>query len=359
MTKQRVGQCIYCGAVSPFSKEHYLPRCLGTFRGSDSLDDRICENCNGELSGLERDFCRTGTQGFFRKTDGIRGRKHHRSWDPFWDTVNGDPVIEAYDKATGVRYEPSGEGDGSVKLMRQLLIHHQDKRPESICISDEMAIDMDLLKDKLRELNIAKSKSIDIIGCSEDEMNAIEQVLDQLLKAGLPKDYETASVNSGSRDVRVVGIMTNEYIRAVAKIGFHYFLKQFPEFNGSEPEFDKIRAFIKRGQKTKGKSDTEMFVKRRKPISISQARGAMPDWFGHMLGAGIMGDRVVAWAQFFVNPRGYTHAYEISVGRNPSPLFYEETREHTFAYFEDGKQQGYDGEMKAAHRLKLWLPGLQ
>ena len=36
--------------------------------------------------------------------------------------------------------------------------------------------------------------------------------------------------------------LTNRYFRAVAKIGFHYFLTQFPAFDGSAPCFSEIDA---------------------------------------------------------------------------------------------------------------------
>jgi hypothetical protein len=37
------------------------------------------------------------------------------------------------------------------------------------------------------------------------------------------------------------------YIRALAKLGFHYFLKFSNLYRGSEPEFGPIRAFIRNG----------------------------------------------------------------------------------------------------------------
>jgi len=36
--------------------------------------------------------------------------------------------------------------------------------------------------------------------------------------------------------------VTDRYYRAIAKIGFHYFLTQFPAFDGSAPCFSEIDA---------------------------------------------------------------------------------------------------------------------
>jgi hypothetical protein len=40
---------------------------------------------------------------------------------------------------------------------------------------------------------------------------------------------------------------TSKYFRALAKIGFHYFLKYMGGFHGSEPAFSDIRNFITNG----------------------------------------------------------------------------------------------------------------
>ncbi len=38
--------------------------------------------------------------------------------------------------------------------------------------------------------------------------------------------------------------ITDRYFRALAKMGFHYFLTQFPEFTGHEEAFAALRHFI-------------------------------------------------------------------------------------------------------------------
>ncbi len=41
--------------------------------------------------------------------------------------------------------------------------------------------------------------------------------------------------------------LTERYFRAVAKIGFHYFLSQFPQYTGQEMKFADIRRYILKG----------------------------------------------------------------------------------------------------------------
>jgi hypothetical protein len=42
--------------------------------------------------------------------------------------------------------------------------------------------------------------------------------------------------------------MKEQYLRAVAKIAFHYTLKMFPALSGREREFDRIRRYIWSGE---------------------------------------------------------------------------------------------------------------
>jgi len=41
--------------------------------------------------------------------------------------------------------------------------------------------------------------------------------------------------------------VNDRYFRAIAKIGFHYFLTKFPRFRGDEACFTEIRNFIMNG----------------------------------------------------------------------------------------------------------------
>src|SRR5689334_16868560 len=66
------GKCIYCGDEKELSREHYLPECLGRFENYETLDDRICTECNHKLGQLvDEQFCRGGQVGYFRTFLGI------------------------------------------------------------------------------------------------------------------------------------------------------------------------------------------------------------------------------------------------------------------------------------------------
>lgn len=81
MTKRQkiIGKCIYCGEEKEMSAEHYLPECLGRFENFESLDDRVCRDCNNNCEReLEDQLCRAGELGFVRYALGIQGKKIKR-----------------------------------------------------------------------------------------------------------------------------------------------------------------------------------------------------------------------------------------------------------------------------------------
>lgn len=90
-SSELVVRCIYCREEKPASVEHYLPECLGRFENFESLDDRICRDCNNEIGRqLEDQFCRAGEVGLMRHRPGIAGKKTHKvKVDPFSEEVPG------------------------------------------------------------------------------------------------------------------------------------------------------------------------------------------------------------------------------------------------------------------------------
>ena len=66
--------CVYCGS-SNFSVEHHVLRCLGNFRGNQTIVDRICGGWNNNFKLLDEQLCRSSEVAFFREHLGIQGRK--------------------------------------------------------------------------------------------------------------------------------------------------------------------------------------------------------------------------------------------------------------------------------------------
>src|SRR5687768_14690285 len=102
--------CIYCPNEAD-SKEHWIPRGLGTFKGYTPLLDRLCDSCNSRLGHqLDEELMRTGYIGFQRAALGIEGR-HEQSVSPYrYRVMRADPPTVMKMPALGREHEVLAEG---------------------------------------------------------------------------------------------------------------------------------------------------------------------------------------------------------------------------------------------------------
>ena len=364
---RKIGRCIYCGRIKQFSREDYLPRAFGTFRGYEKLNDRICNDCNNCFSNLELEFLRTGIVGALRRLYGIEGRKHHEQHDPFWERLGIIPPVEFYESPLGTRLEPSGRKDGSVQRMRQIVIHDPQGQVRQVPISDRAMSDKEILRNllstELRKFNFANGPLVEFHG-DQKEWQEIAAIIDELRLFHYEGITWTEPTHSDQiADVGVLALVTEKHMRAVAKIVFHYFLKHFPKYRGCEPQFEEIRKFIKTGENISSGGDIDKFVKlTHSPLAMSQRLlEGMPGWRGHILVAGFDYLSFRGWVQFFIIPkvRFIAPTYEVFLGQNPSPIHYKDMSAHRFVYFSSGKQDGCDGYMDETFPVNnIWLPGI-
>ncbi len=141
--------------------------------------------------------------------------------------------------------------------------------------------------------------------------------------------------------LRVIVQVTDKHFRAIAKIGFHYTLKQFPDLAGNEPEFRLLREFIRCGGNESG------FVTQRKDqFVVNFLRGERPKYWMHILSAERTADRIISLCQFFAGPHCLPPSYEVSIGRDPARIARpRESRAHHFVYLGEESPEGYDGVM--------------
>jgi hypothetical protein len=137
--------------------------------------------------------------------------------------------------------------------------------------------------------------------------------------------------------------VTDRYFRAVAKIGFHYFLTKFPRFRGDEPCFSDIRDFVMKGCPL---DEIGRFVTESREQFVYQLRGGdrLSAW-GHIIAveSDYMGFR--AKVQLFVGPESLSRVYTVRLGNNPSPIHYSEAYGDFFAYHPVEERGEFDGEV--------------
>jgi len=149
--------------------------------------------------------------------------------------------------------------------------------------------------------------------------------------------------------------VTDHYFRALAKIGFHYFLAvSQPRFKGTETAFEPIRSFIRDG---KGRPE-DFVVQNDKPILHDLDRGYSISRLGHLLTARIGMRWIKARVQFFIGPEYLPPIFDIRLGRNPSKIIYPERFGHFYYYFSEEDKSSYDGEVAPIRIVrKSLIPG--
>jgi len=291
--------CIYCPEPAN-SLEHPLPAAFGEFADAPYLDDRVCKACNNTRLGvLDEQFARCGPEGFLRRHYGVRGRLHHEAVNPFYRGSAGGQRLEfkAYDEQIGTEVLIECEG-GVYRQVRQLIFveksgtaHHLPIRegttPEQLRAAYPQVAAEDLAEVRLL--------------CDDDERPWVEA----LISAASPKARfgwtETPGTTVYDGAVGTV-VMTNRYFRAVAKIGFHYFLTQFPEYCGHESAFSDIREFILDEASTVDRANT-FIGKRQLPLLVNMLdpRARPAGWRGHVLAAEVKDGTCLAHVQMFVS----------------------------------------------------------
>jgi hypothetical protein len=336
-TEVATRDCIYAGPHTVMSPEHYLPEGLGRFQGLkeeglegfEQLENRVCRACNNEIGRkTEEQFLRAGPIAFFRWVLGVRG-KDGPPPSPFYRGASGAPPILAYGRAPEFPFDLLWEvraGTTDCFPLRQVVVEHPLAGIHPIPILDSMKIDTARILDEVREMGLVNARPIHTFA-SPEEMPWVSKVV-AALGATVGSDGVTTKFEPRQIDIIVKVQVTSAFFRAVAKIGFHYALKVFPDLRGTEREFDSIKNFIWSG------GDFNHFVRQRqKPVFANFRVGERPVSWAHILLAERRYEAVTAYAQFFVGPQSMPVTYEIRLGRNPSRIVAPpEQAAHIFLY---------------------------
>ena len=243
--KKRTDNCIYGHSNVELSGEHYLPKCLGDFHGFEMLNDRVCVSCNNLFGQLEEQFCRSGPEALFKYLSGVQGYKHHKKANPFRRGSAGADRMRLEGKFPGedfdVLWEPK-KGAGTLDYMTQIILR-TDEGVVHIPIPDDMT-DPEQLRVKFEEHGIKRAKEARILA-PESQIARIEALLSGFTYEGSVAWQQ--SPEKGAVQGLVTINVTDKYFRALAKIGFHYFLKHTSRFRGDEDAFAGIRNFIMNG----------------------------------------------------------------------------------------------------------------
>jgi hypothetical protein len=341
-SKGIIAECVYCSQTKEMSDEHYLPECLGRFKNFECLNDRICPDCNNLIgSELEEQFCRGGEIGFMRYALGITGKKHHKKVNPFRRGSGGMPPYNMTAKMLGADQEALFElipgGTNNAQYIPHIKITSTKDEDYYIRIPDDMT-DAAELKKRYDALKIEKIKCVSIVVPTSERPR-----VDKLMSA-LPPTTQGEWANLPMEE-GPVNLVTNyevdaRFFRAVAKIAFHYLLKTF-HYRGNEEMFADIRDFI-----LNGVGHFTKFVACDKESQILEPlkRGYVPTLDCHFLTLESIEGKILSRLQFFAGPdTAVPHVYTVTLATPATTVIFQTG--HSFCYYKDRPQNGFDGEM--------------
>jgi hypothetical protein len=326
-----------------------LPAALGEFIDAPTLKDRICGQCNSKRLGLlDEQYVRCGPEGFLRKKFGIEGRDHHQKVNPFYRGSAGGQRIEflAWDDQLQctVNVELLG-GDRARQLCELILTEKSGRTPtRHIALKPEMTAD-ELLK---------IVAGLELKGELESRITfdpATEQWAPELIRKAWPGSSMSEGVLGATSFKGGVAKfqVTNRFYRAIAKIGFHYFLTQFPKYTGHEAIFSDVRNFIIDDSKELIPARVNQFIGVRPHplvLPLSDPRVKPNGWVGHLICAEVREGACLAHYEPFISSQGRLRARTIFLGRDDIAGDYADyaIEAHLHRYFEQGKQGRFSGE---------------
>ena len=333
------------------SEEHYLPAALGKFRGYEPLRDRVCRDCNKRIGNVvETEFLRTGAIVFFRWLLGVSGRDGPPR-SPFYRWEARIPPILMTGRAPGLEYDLLFEverGTENVYPLRQVVFEHPLLAvPRAVPIHDRMRENPEHLMELLRDWGLNRGQPIRAFATEEE----IPWVSDLLQRLGYAIPANWAVTQFPPQKIALVAEVTVSpaHFRAVAKIGFHYALKMFPDLTGLESEFVPIKDFIWAG------GNVAQFVQQRADQFVRNFKRMRPTKWMHILAVERTYNIILAHAQFFAGPGILPPPYIIRIGRNPAKIVSRRVvHAHQFVILDPAARAG---EMVNAEPAELiWAP---
>jgi hypothetical protein len=337
-----MAKCLYCAAAGE-TEEHVIPAAFGEFRSAPKLPAPLCPKCNNErLNLLDQQVARCGPEGFMREFYGIKGRAHKTKVNPFVRGSAGGSRLEfsTFDREVGVEVHLEAV-DGVVTQMCELiLVETGTGRAHHFPLTERTTADE--LRSAVARKNVAAPYDARL-SCHPHEREWVEKLL-QEYSPGIV--YSEPKLMSHTIETPEVKFQLGErYFRGIAKIGFHYFLSQFPAYSGHESMFSGIRSFISEDTNEPVRRVNDFIQHRNHPLVYQMLNDeARPDgWKAHILAAEVKPGLCQAHVQMFLTKENPNMIYTVKLVEDPS-LVGQGVAAHAYRYFPDGRQRTLSGE---------------
>ena len=365
MDKATEGErCIYtrpaglCAGGCPLNDEYYLPRGLGNFRNFRLLSGTICEDCNERFGKLDEILLNSGPEALLRRTHRIKGRASHRSKDLFHERNQGLAPIEVN---AWLPNDPSPTRmeviDRIVAQPRRELIFEEEGGQQQVVPVPHRVNTLDALNAHLKRYGVLdRARPRISVNCSADDAEFVTLIEQRFGKIESGRGEPDRSCYPTTARATTLVKLPPEYHRAIAKIGFHFFLSCFaPPLSGFEDSFNEVKEFIYQG------GDPRKFLTCTVG-NIDRAGTQITTW-AHVLAAAWAGQDMIATVQLFAgsdsgmsfvagSEKGETFSGNFSeqalvwfVRLGRTSLSYPGRKAFAFVGYEEPRD-GYDGEVQ-------------
>lgn len=351
---QELQTCIYCTKSIDLLRgegDHVIPAAFGRFQG-EFVFRRICRECNRLIGKHEEQLLRCAPEAYVRRIVKPTVKRNNRGTS--WVGANGMPppkfTINHGDHHE--RVEGSTDDSGTVHPIDQLVIVDKDKRERHIRLFPDMTARQ--LRSRIEAPGVTPS---DRSFLHADD--AVSPKYIALLKEAWPgwSFVEAEAREPGVHRVKGRATFTfhTDYWRAIAKIGFHYYLLNTRRgVHGNESEFADLRRFIFEG------GDRDRFFNNPAAQFVLPFRelpdgsAILPHVWAHVLAADETYRAAVAMVSLFMGPKRLAPTYHINLARFESPLVVPGARcTHSYMYGAQPDERVYAGRVVAMTLTQL------
>jgi len=346
-----MAKCLYCAAVGE-TEEHVFPAAFGEFRSAPKLPIPLCPKCNNErLNHLDQQVSRCGPEGFMREFYRIKGRAHKTKVNPFARGSAGGSRLEfsTFDRDVGVEVHLEAV-DGVVTQMCELiLVETSMGRAHHFPLSETTTADE--LRGAIARKNVPAPYDVRL-SCQPHEQEWVEKLLREHSPGIVFSEPKLMSHIIETPEVKFQ--LSERYFRGIAKIGFHYFLSQFPAYSGHHSMFSDIRSFISEDTNEPVRRVNDFIQHRNHPLVYQMLNDeARPDgWKAHILAAEVKPGLCQAHVQIFLTQENPNLIYTVKLAHDQS-LVEQEVAAHAYRYFHDGKQGSFSGEASPLPAIRV------
>jgi hypothetical protein len=341
-------KCIYCAAPVDLRRgqgDHVIPAALGRFE-NEFIFRRICRDCNGTLGRCEEQILKCAPEAVVRRI--VRPTVKRKKRGESWVGAHGMPPPK-FTVDHGTHHElvdGSTEDPRTVYPVDQIVIMDKEKGEHHVRLHPDMSAAQ--LRAKLAALNVTPSEGSHLYA-DDDNWPKYDALIREVCPGYAPTKAGFREKGITPSEGTTIFTFHADYWRAVAKIGFHYYLLNNRRgLHGDEPEFFDLRRFIIEG------GDHTLFFKtdaaqiRTGFGKLPNGKTVLPNVWMHTLAAAETPSTAVAMVSLFMGPERLAPSYHINLGKLHSRLVVPNSQwAHSYDYHASSQSGRYAGRVTA------------